>query len=133
MSLPYAHLLNHLVQRRPNPSPPCVESENLLKYLPKFRFVSRVQDDGITIWKPDDSVVNSWIKAEGAATNQYCDPKNTKTFAYPTSGWRKQGKKGETSTSQEPQTSQPHLDDPFTQMQTMFATWSTGFDDRFNT
>ena len=132
MSLPYAHLLKHLVQRRANLVPPFVESENLLKYLPKFRFVSRIQDDSKTIWRPDDSAVNSWIKVEGAQINQYCDPKNKKNYAYPTSGLTKRGKKGETyaSSSQEPQ---PNPDDPFTQMQTMFATWSTGFDERFNT
>ena len=137
MSLPYAHLLNHLVQRRDRVPPPVIESENLLKYLPKFRWVSWVLDNGVTSWSPDDSAVNSWIKAEGAEINQYRDPANSRNYAYPTSGKRKTGKKGETSTSQEPQEPQvpqePNPNDPFAQMQVMFSTWSTGFDERFNT
>ena len=53
--------------------------------------------------------------------------------SYPTAGWKDKGKKGATfaSSSQEPQESQPNPDDPFVQMQTMFTTWSTGFDERY--
>ena len=136
MSLPYTHLLNHLVQRRNQVAPPVIESENLLKYLPKFRWVSCLLENGVTSWSPDDSAVNSWIRAEGAQINQYRDPANPRNYAYPTAGLRTKGKKGETSTStsQEPQEPQePNPNDPFAQMQTMFSTWSMGFDERFNT
>ena len=133
MSLPYSHLLMHLVGRKGTPAPPHVEFENLLKYLSKFRWVSRLNEHGVTFWKPDDSAVNSWIRADGAKINQYRDPENEDNYAYPTSNRKTGGKKGETSTSQEPQASQPNPNDPFMQMQTMFAIWSTGFDERFTT
>ena len=129
MSLPYSHLLIPLLDRRHNPLPPHVNSENLLRYLPKFRWVSQDRDNGTIFWKPDDSAVNSWIKAPGVEINQYRDPENPNNYAYPS----KTGKKGETSSSvpQEPQESQSNPNDLLVQMQTMFTTWSTGFEDHF--
>ena len=46
MSLPYSHILLHLIAQSHRPLPPHVESENLLRYLPKFRWVSQDRDNG---------------------------------------------------------------------------------------